>query len=270
MSGSDNCQSSCQAYFGHARRVLARLMATCQGYYRDHPGEVSTFRTIRNVGAATSNKGGPPGTRALYLGYHRDWAPARIFIWQLSGLSELIATVVKNTLGSDFSTQQRRSAGFRRLELFESRGSPPCSVSTGFRERTLTMSAASIDTQPESLVLKLPVVVWDLSSPAGLSRMAMECLRDDLSSTQGDAMINRLVSERQLLQLPESHRHYLTNAFIPGLDRGDVQPYFYLAVLLGYFDWGRANPGVESPSPSADEGKLYEEMWLRGMSLQSN
>ncbi|KAJ9091436.1 hypothetical protein QFC20_007626, partial [Naganishia adeliensis] len=40
----------CRVYYGHARRMMARLVVMYQGYYGVHPDEVDTFKTIGGVG----------------------------------------------------------------------------------------------------------------------------------------------------------------------------------------------------------------------------
>lgn len=270
----------CRVYYGHARRMMARLVVMYQGYYGVHPDEVDTFKTIGRVGKGPA-RSAPPGIIAVYERYNPTWSPLRILTCQLSALSEALSTQVEQSSGPVSFAQRQRSTSFR---YFDSIGMDNDSSatdvgrsrhvdrrSTRSTKRALTGSADSVGTRPESLVVKLPVPVWDLSSQAVLRGLASDCLRDDLSSTQAHAMIEQLVGERQLLLL-EAHRHYLTETLLPGLDEGDQSPHISLAVLLGFFDWSRANSSDAKavlPPPDDDGGELYEALYNCGMTLRT-
>lgn len=276
-----------QVYYGHARRMLARLTVLYQGYFAVHLDEVSTFKSVCGVGQRRT-KPPPAGITELYTTYNPEWSPLRILTWQLSGLSEALSKRVAKLLRPISFTQTQWSTDSRihrsamvSDDLATGAGRSGLSVRRATRntKRTssmnstkchLTASTESVETRPKNSVTKLLNRVWPLSSRTVLEGLASSCLQDDLPSTQGKAMIKRLVSERQLRQLRENHKQYLTEILLRGLDQGDQGPYTYLAVLLGFFDWIRANEiDAEAvlPSPDDNGGELYEELYPRGIAL---
>lgn len=104
-SGSRPCYSRCQVYFGHARRMMARLIVVYQGYqyHEDQSGEVSNRKeTLMEWGSVGKRKTSPPpsGILALYKKCNPNWMPLQILIWQLSGLSKELSKVVAELLES--------------------------------------------------------------------------------------------------------------------------------------------------------------------------
>jgi hypothetical protein len=286
-TGKRLCFRKCQVYFGHARRILARMIVTYQGYYEVHPDQVKTFKTMGRVGKR-GGRSPPADIAAIYKWKNHKWTPLRILTWQLSGLSKALSRRVAELLRPSAFTQTQwstdsRSHGSAMVsdDLATGAGRSGLSVRRATRntKRTssmnstkcqLTASTESVETRPKNSVTKLLNRVWPLSSRTVLEGLASSCLQDDLPSTQGKAMIKRLVSGRQLRQLRENHKQYLTEILLRGLDQGDQDPYTYLAVLLGFFDWIRAN-GIDAeavlPSPDDNGGELYEELYNRGIAL---
>lgn len=84
-------------------------------------------------------------------------------------------------------------------------------------------------------------------------------------------LLEDLTNNKYATQLPKPHQQYFTEKLLPDLNQGSEGPTVHLAMVLGYFDWVRENPGhPEREPPDDDYGALYDEMWARGMELRAH
>lgn len=220
LIGPRGRQGRCLIFVGHARRAMARLIVTYQGYYEDHPEKLSTFNTIGRIDKKPSTLP-PVAIQEVYGHYTDDQSPLEYLPWQLlelsSALSKLVARLpgAKSLKSSTASGRTRVGGKFTKKTAY---------TSVAASEDTHGSSQAAAETSPP---------VWDISDQAVLRDLARQYLilgdAYDVPGAEAEHALEHLISDAHFDQLPAPHQTYFDDKLLPGLNQGGEDPIYHLA-----------------------------------------
>jgi hypothetical protein len=261
LIGSRDRQGPCLIFVGHARRAMARLIVAYEGYYEDHPEKLSTLNTIGRIDKKPSTLP-PVAIQKVYGLYTDDQSPLEYLTWQLLELSSALSKRVARLPGAK-SLKSSTASGRTRVGGKFTKKTADASVVAS--EDTHGSSEAASETSPP---------VWDISNQAVLRDLARQYLilgdAYDVRGAEAEHALEHLISDAHFDQLPAPHQTYFDDKLLPGLNQGGEDPIYHLAIVLGYFDWSRANAtDAEAALPSYEDndGALYEALYNSGMAL---
>lgn len=270
-------QRACRPFLCHGRRLLSRIVVCLQGYYHFNPGEKGELDVYTPDRNSQHDPSRDATIRQIYKKRPRNWSAFRYLKWQLLKVSELL-TITKGSGPTSFAVAD---PGADPVDEQDSEELDSHLNLTGSARSTIWGGSVSETPEPApepqteasvsgSTTTPGLIADWDVSDVAVLESLATQYLRDDMPAEEVDAQLKNLLRERQLLQLHESSRVYLTTKLLPGLEDGNQSQHDELAILLGYFDWrrGRASD-AEAELPSLDDsyGELYDDFYNRGIAL---
>jgi hypothetical protein len=294
-SSSSTFQCGTQTFTIHARRVIYRSIVCFQGYYDRHHHEIGTLdcRSTAMQGRCRSHVF---WVNELYSKRPDDWSALEYLKHQLSKLPELLDRLMLKIAESGSVIRQQLTGTSRFVEPAGGFSIPLASTeSLGLRsgKRSKRSHAPepveSTAERQDSLVIQLKIKGWnnscDISQRQVLHRLALDGVTKDANPDKGedesenddvegvtgnddvDALLEGLLCNRYIAQLPAHHRRYLLNELQRALKSRSENPYFHLAMVLGYFDWSRENSSEELTS--LDDAELHDQLWVRGMALLS-
>jgi hypothetical protein len=215
----------------HLSRAADTIQAfVClQGYYHFNPHEKVRFDVYKPDINSQHDPSRDATIRQIYKKRLKNWSAFRCLKWQLPKVPEqLTVTKGEDTTAcavadpeadpADILTHFEETYG--HLNLTGSAGSAISAVSV----------SGTLEPAPEpqeggsvsgSSLAPCPIAEWDISDVAVLESLATQYLGDDIPAQEANALVKKLLGERQLLLLHASSQDYLTNKLLPGLKEGN-------------------------------------------------
>lgn len=264
----------------HGHRAIGRLVAGFQDYYDKNPEKIIGLKEPHK----NNNKEwrGPHIAEAwaVYAAYKEDVTVVENLKAQIEKFSELkvLQPELHEKASSAASTSLNRpKRSSRLLSTSYPNTQAPGSHGSAGTARSLRPARAQSAATHQSLILKLPFHLWDLSDPKVLRDAARLYVVDNLSVESAqriiDAIIERLDRDAtapepaEAFSFPIEHLDYLKDELLPFLNKGEESPDFPVAVVLGYLDWVREKPTRPICRSPYKDIHLLDKLWARGNEL---